>query len=72
MPADLDPRTKAIMAALADAGFIIAIGSDPDGRIVASARDAPSETWAVWAADAFTAVCELAGPPCGSCNIRGP
>ena len=34
MPVDLDPPTTAIMAAMADAGYIIAIGSDHDGRIV--------------------------------------
>ena len=61
MPVDLDPPTKAIMATLADAGFLVSIGSDPDGRIVTSARDPAGETWQVWAADAYAAVCELAG-----------
>ena len=32
-----------------------------NARIVASARDPAGETWAVWAADAYAAVCELAG-----------
>ena len=49
------------MATLADAGYIVAIGSDPNGRIVASAQDPSGETWQVWAGDAYAAVCELAG-----------
>ena len=44
----------------ADAGLVVAIGHDPDGRIVADARDATGETWRVWAADAYAAVCKLA------------
>ena len=39
MPVDLDSPTKAIMATLADAGFIVAVGRDHDGRIVTSARE---------------------------------
>ena len=61
MAVDRDPPTKAIIATLADARYIVAIGSDPDGRIVASARDPSGETWQAWAADAYAAVYELAG-----------
>ncbi|MCP4248708.1 MAG: hypothetical protein GY778_16815 [bacterium] len=49
------------MATSADAGFVVAIGNDTNGRIVASAQDPSGETWQVWAADACAAVCELAG-----------
>ena len=49
-PVPLTPTTKAIMAVMADAGYVVAIGRDPDGRIVASARDQTGETWHVWAA----------------------
>ena len=38
------------MATLVDAGFIAAIGRDPDARIAASAPDAIGDTWQVWAA----------------------
>ena len=52
MPVDLDPPTKAILAMLADAGFVVSIGSGPDGRVVAEARDPAGATWQVWADDA--------------------
>ncbi|MCH7814155.1 MAG: hypothetical protein IID40_09065 [Planctomycetes bacterium] len=60
MPVDLDAPTKAIMTTLADTGYIVVIGRDPDGRIVASARDTSGETWQVWVADAYAAVGALA------------
>ncbi|MCP4248711.1 MAG: hypothetical protein GY778_16830 [bacterium] len=61
MAVDLDPPANATIATAADAGFIVIIGRDHDGRIVASARDAAGETWQVWAADAYDVVVELAG-----------
>ncbi|MCP4246510.1 MAG: hypothetical protein GY778_05625 [bacterium] len=60
MPVDLDPPTKAIMAVMASDGFVVTIGHNNDGRIVASAQDPAGETWQVWAADAYAAVCDLA------------
>ena len=39
---------------------IVAIGSDHGGRIVARGQHSSGKTWQVTAADAFTAVCELA------------
>ena len=60
MPVDLDPPTKAVLAMMADAGYVVAIGSDPDGGVVASAQDSAGETWQVRAADAYAAVVELA------------
>ncbi|MCP4251305.1 MAG: hypothetical protein GY778_30080 [bacterium] len=52
MPVDLDPPTKAIMLTLAADGYVVTIGSDSDGRVVASAQDPSGETWQVWAVDA--------------------
>ena len=50
------------MATLASDGFVVSVGQDDHGRVVAEARDPDGETWQVWAADAYAAVCELAGP----------
>ena len=38
------------MPTLAGYGFVIALGRDNDGRIVASAEDPAGETWQMWAA----------------------
>ena len=62
MAVDLDAPTRAIMATLAADEFVVTIGQDDNGRVVAEARDPTGETWQVWAADAYVAVCELATP----------
>ena len=49
------------MATPADADFNVVVEQDHDGRVIPNGRDAPGETWQVWAADAYAAVCELAG-----------
>ncbi len=56
MPDDLDPPAKASWAKLVTYGVVVTIGSDPDGRIVAGARDGAGETWQVWAAAAYDAL----------------
>ena len=43
-PVHLTPTTKAIMAVMADAGYVVAIGRGPDGRIVANGQDPAGET----------------------------
>ncbi len=61
MPVDLDPPTKAIMAAMAADGFLVTIGQDDNSRVIASAQGPNGETWQLWAADAYAAGCGLAG-----------
>ncbi len=49
------------MATRVDADFIVVVEQDHDGRVILNGRDAPSETWQVWAGDAYAAVGDVAG-----------
>ena len=59
-PLDLDPPTHALLAVLADAGYVVGVGRDGDAAVV-TATDPSGESWTVRGPDAYAALCELAG-----------
>ncbi len=59
-PPDLDPPTRAVLAVLADAGYVVGVGHDGDAAVV-TATDPSGESWTVRGPDAYAALCELAG-----------
>ena len=55
-----DPPTKAILATLADLGYVVGLGPDGDAyRVTAQGQD--GQTHVMRADNAYLAVCELAG-----------
>ena len=52
----LDPPTRAIMATPADAGYVVTLGHDDAGAIIAEARDDTGEVWHVRAVSAYRGV----------------
>ena len=57
-PPELDPPTRAVLAVLADAGFVVGVGRDGDA-MVATATDQSGESWTVRGPDVYAALCEL-------------
>ncbi len=58
-PPDLDPPTRAVLAVLADAGYVVGVGRD-GGAAVVTATDLSGESWTVRGPDVYAALCELA------------
>ena len=58
-PPDLDPPTRAVLAVLADAGFVVGVGRDGDTAVV-TPSDPSGESWTVRGPDVYAALCELA------------
>ena len=59
-PLDLDPPTRAVLAVLADGGYVVGVGRDGDAAVV-TATDPAGERWTVRGPDVYAALCELAG-----------
>ena len=59
-PIRLNMPTRAIMAVLAEAGYIVSVGQAGDGQVVASARGGNGDSWQVRAPTAYLAIAELA------------
>ncbi len=57
--ADLDPPTRAVLAVLAHAGYVVGVGRD-GGAAVVTASDPSGESWTVRGPDVYVALCELA------------
>ena len=58
-PLDLDPPTHALLAVLADAGYVVGVGRDGDAAVVTATAQS-RECWRVRGPDVYTALCELA------------
>ncbi len=48
------------MVTLAADGFVITVGHDDHGRVIAEVRAAAGETWQVWSRSAYTGAAEWA------------
>jgi hypothetical protein len=58
-PADLPPLTKALLATIADAGYVVGLGRDGEA-VVVTATDQAGERHIVRGDTAYAALCELA------------
>ena len=60
LPPDLGPPTpRAVLAVLADGGFVVGVGLDGDATVV-TATDQSGECWTVRGPDVYAALGELA------------